>query len=91
MSRYTWQRLLQLGVTPRSGRVITNGADAARFKAMTPQEVMEFKAGAGVNQGRILLTVGNVSDRKGRHSDPRPSWNYRAGTGRPLLHGRAAE
>jgi phosphatidylinositol alpha-1,6-mannosyltransferase len=66
VSRYSWQRLLLLGVSPRSGRVITNGADAARFKTMNPQEVMKFKAGAGLNQGRILLTVGNVTDRKGQ-------------------------
>jgi phosphatidylinositol alpha-1,6-mannosyltransferase len=66
VSRYSWQRLLLLGVKPRSGRVITNGADATRFKIMNPREVMEFKAGAGLDQKRILLTVGNVSDRKGQ-------------------------
>jgi phosphatidylinositol alpha-1,6-mannosyltransferase len=55
-----------LGVSPRSGRVITNGADAAKFRIINPQEAMEFKAGAGLNQKRILLTVGNVSDRKGQ-------------------------
>lgn len=66
VSRYSWQQLLVLGVKPRSGRVITNGADAARFKTMSAEEVIEFKAGAKLNQGRILLTVGNVSDRKGQ-------------------------
>lgn len=66
VSLYSWQRLLRLGVKPRSGRVITNGADASRFKIISAQEVTEFKAGTGLNQGRILLTVGNVSDRKGQ-------------------------
>lgn len=66
VSRYSWQQLLRLGVKPRSGRVITNGADAARFTTMSPQEVLEFKAQAGLNHGRILLTVGNVTDRKGQ-------------------------
>jgi phosphatidylinositol alpha-1,6-mannosyltransferase len=66
VSRYSWQRLLLLGVKPRSGRVITNGADATRFKIMNPPEVKEFKAAAGLKQERILLTVGNVSDRKGQ-------------------------
>ena len=66
VSRYSWKRLLMLGVSPRSGRVITNGADADRFKTLNPQKVMEFKAAAGLNQERILLTVGNVSNRKGQ-------------------------
>jgi phosphatidylinositol alpha-1,6-mannosyltransferase len=66
VSRYSWQRLLLLGVSPRSGRVITNGADADRFRPMNSHEVLEFKIGAGLDQERILLTVGNVSDRKGQ-------------------------
>jgi phosphatidylinositol alpha-1,6-mannosyltransferase len=66
VSRYSWQKLLQLGISPRSGRVITNGADAGRFKPMNAREVVDWKTAAGLDQKRILLTVGNVSDRKGQ-------------------------
>jgi phosphatidyl-myo-inositol dimannoside synthase len=66
VSRYSWQRLLELGVRPRSGRVITNGADAAKFQCLGPEKVVEFRSRAGLNRERILLTVGNVSDRKGQ-------------------------
>lgn len=66
VSRYSWQQLLRLGVNPRGSRVITNGADADRFKTLTSLAIIDLRAKVGVKHGRILLTVGNVSDRKGQ-------------------------
>jgi phosphatidylinositol alpha-1,6-mannosyltransferase len=58
VSRYTWQTMLAIGVKPRGGCVIPNGADDQRF-AVT--------AGDSPQRRELrLLTVGNVTERKGQ-------------------------
>jgi phosphatidylinositol alpha-1,6-mannosyltransferase len=66
VSEYTWQRMLMLGIQPRGGRVIPNGADAVRFKELPTQVTADFRGGLGFGSERILLTVGSVTDRKGQ-------------------------
>lgn len=66
VSRYTWQRMLELGVEPRQGRVIPNGADAGRFRVLPPEELAEVRRSLGFDGARLLITVGNVSHRKGQ-------------------------
>ena len=48
------------------GEVIPNGADPARFRVVTPLESARAVADIGVPPGRLLITVGNVTPRKGQ-------------------------
>lgn len=66
VSRYTLQRLLVLGVRPRSHQVITNGADISKFRVLPSDNVREFRRQLGLNGKRVLLTVGSVTHRKGQ-------------------------
>lgn len=56
VSQYTWRQMERLGVRPRGGAVIPNGADPVRFQA----------APAPPARTRTLLTIGNVGERKGQ-------------------------
>lgn len=59
VSHYTWKKMRSIGIQPRGGCVIPNGADDQRFAAIS--------AGDSQDQGEWrLLTVGNVTERKGQ-------------------------
>src|SRR5262249_34211461 len=47
-------------------RVIHNGADPSQFTLLPEEEVQRFRKKLGLPDARILLTVGNVTDRKGQ-------------------------
>jgi len=66
VSRYTWQRMLAMGIRPRLGRVIPNGADPTRFKILSSREINECRKKLGLDGARVVLTVGNVTERKGQ-------------------------
>ena len=66
VSRYTWDQMIASGIRPRGGKVIPNGADAERFEVLSEEEIRDFKAQMGLAQANILLTVGNVTERKGQ-------------------------
>lgn len=66
VSRYTRREMDLLGVAPRSCRVIPNGADPSRFPVRNEDDVRGLRRRMGLEQARILLTVGNVTDRKGQ-------------------------
>jgi phosphatidylinositol alpha-1,6-mannosyltransferase len=66
VSRFTWQQMLDSGVKPAKGKVILNGADSDQFRILPEAEVEEFKRNFGLNGVRVILTVGNVSRRKGQ-------------------------
>ena len=66
VSQYTWQQMLASGIKPQMGRVIPNGADAVMFGILPSKEIEEFRAGLGLNGANLLLTVGNVTERKGQ-------------------------
>lgn len=66
VSRHTWTRMTAMGVEPRTGCVIENGADPGRFRVLPDDEKRAFRESLGLDGARLLLTVGNVSERKGQ-------------------------
>jgi phosphatidylinositol alpha-1,6-mannosyltransferase len=66
VSYYTWGLMEKMGIRPRAGQVITNGADDTRFHILSPEAKQDFRQKAVLPDGPILLTVGRVNDRKGQ-------------------------
>jgi phosphatidylinositol alpha-1,6-mannosyltransferase len=66
VSQFTWDLMIEAGIRPRGGRVIPNGADSASFRTLPAHEIARFRAGLGFNGAKLLLTVGNVTERKGQ-------------------------
>ncbi len=66
VSNYTWKQMLSVGIQPRCGQVIPNGADAEQFTVLSSGEIDDFRHGLGFDGAQLLLTVGNVTDRKGQ-------------------------
>ena len=66
VSRYTQKTLRDFGITKPPSTVIHNGADQTRFYPLPTQQVVEFRKNHAVSDSFLLLTVGNVSDRKGQ-------------------------
>lgn len=66
VSAYTKGRMGAAGIVPRVSRVIHNGADPLRFTVLAEDDVRRFRARLGLADARLLLTVGNVTDRKGQ-------------------------
>lgn len=67
VSRFTWQLMEAAGVRARAGAVIYNGADETIFHVMSDAEVAAFRKQARLNAAKVIVTVGNVSERKGQH------------------------
>jgi phosphatidylinositol alpha-1,6-mannosyltransferase len=65
VSAFTAGRLVAAGIRPRRIAVIPNGADDGRFEP-DPIEGERFRDIHGLNGVPLLLTVGNVSERKGQ-------------------------
>jgi phosphatidylinositol alpha-1,6-mannosyltransferase len=66
VSRYTEKTMLAMGIHPQVSTVIPNGADHRRFRILQRSQVEEFRRSLGFGDAHLLLTVGNVSDRKGQ-------------------------
>ncbi|MCK6579730.1 MAG: glycosyltransferase family 4 protein [Anaerolineae bacterium] len=66
VSQFTRQRMLRSGVRPRAEWVIPNGADDTRYAPVSAETVRAFRAQRGWEGARLLVTVGNVSPRKGQ-------------------------
>lgn len=66
VSEYTRSQMFQLGVHPRRDAVISNGADPSFYRPLPTVVVDNFRALKGFNNRRIILTVGNVTARKGQ-------------------------
>lgn len=66
VSHYSSTKMAEMGIRPRQQSVITNGADAAHFKVLPEAPVAQFRAELGLPTQPLLLTVGNVSERKGQ-------------------------
>ena len=66
VSQYTKSQMLNMGVKPKITQVIPNGADDVRFKILPEDDIAKFRKKFGLEQARIILTVGHVSDRKGQ-------------------------
>jgi glycosyltransferase involved in cell wall biosynthesis len=65
VSHYTLKRLLATGTRPRRTEVIPNGADSDCFYPRETDAVASLRNRLGAS-GKLLLTVGNVTDRKGQ-------------------------
>jgi phosphatidylinositol alpha-1,6-mannosyltransferase len=66
VSEYTRSRMIQMGIQPKREIVVPNGADASLFAPVDAEHVRRWKERWGLQEGRLLLTVGNVSERKGQ-------------------------
>jgi phosphatidylinositol alpha-1,6-mannosyltransferase len=66
VSNYTRSRMLDMDVVPRYETVIPNGADRGVFHVLDPKQVDAFRHRLGLEQVPLLLTVGNVTERKGQ-------------------------
>jgi len=65
VSGFTAGRLVAAGIRPRRLEVIPNGADHDRFRP-DPDEGRRFRAEHALGDAPVVLTVGNVSERKGQ-------------------------
>lgn len=66
VSRFTWEQMRACGIRPKQGLVIPNGADATRFARLSSRDVLRFREERGWRDKRLLLTAGNVTERKGQ-------------------------
>lgn len=67
VSRFTWEMMIRKGIRPLQGSVIPNGADEAHFKTIDLAVIRHFRKQLGFETQALLLTVGNVTERKGQH------------------------
>ena len=65
VSQYTLQQMRKMGIAPKICRVIPNGADDSVFQPLHLDEIENFKKEHGFKQHQIILSVGNVTMRKG--------------------------
>ena len=66
VSHYTRDRLVEMGVGAQRLKVIHNGADQNLFSTMTDAEVERLRCDLGPADSKWLITVGNVTERKGQ-------------------------
>lgn len=66
VSDYTKQAVQALGVKKPPMEVVHNGADDAQFFKLTDDEINKIRKDLNVEGKFVLLTVGNVSPRKGQ-------------------------
>jgi phosphatidylinositol alpha-1,6-mannosyltransferase len=66
VSEFTRGRMREAGVRPRRDVVIPNGADPKRFRRLSPEDGQAVRRELGLEDARILITVGNVTERKGQ-------------------------
>ncbi|HEC21954.1 MAG TPA: glycosyltransferase family 1 protein [Chloroflexi bacterium] len=66
VSEFTLGLMLRAGIRPRSQQVIANGADATRFTLWPAGKRQALREALGLGTAPVLLTVGNVTERKGQ-------------------------
>ncbi|MGH9931114.1 MAG: glycosyltransferase family 4 protein, partial [Pyrinomonadaceae bacterium] len=66
VSQFTRQQMIAAGIRVRASHVIENGADHTQFTLLPEKEVDDFRRRLGFGDSEILLTVGQVSERKGQ-------------------------
>lgn len=66
VSQFTRRVVEEAGVHARRCAVIPNGADASRFRILPDADVCAFREQYDLGSARVLLTVGQVSERKGQ-------------------------
>lgn len=66
VSQFTQEAMRKLGIRKLKSTVINNGADNSRFYPIPNNQIAAFRINHSVSAAFVLLTVGNVSDRKGQ-------------------------
>lgn len=66
VSEYTRRLFLEFDRRAADPQVIPNGADPERFRVLPQEEVARRRSELGIPEGRWLVTVGNVTPRKGQ-------------------------
>ncbi len=66
VSNYSRRRLIELGIQPGFLKVIHNGADPSVFYPLKQDKIQRYKRSLNLPRAPILLTVGNVTERKGQ-------------------------
>ncbi|MCP5303469.1 MAG: glycosyltransferase family 4 protein [Pseudomonadales bacterium] len=66
VSQYTANYMYGVGIHARRVIVIPNGADISRFKQLSSEVLTDFRQEKQLPDGFLLLTVGNVTERKGQ-------------------------
>jgi phosphatidylinositol alpha-1,6-mannosyltransferase len=66
VSEYTRGLMQECGVRPRQVAVIPNGADPQRFRLLAPDATREARRELGLPEGRLLVSLGHVTERKGQ-------------------------
>ena len=66
VSQFTRSLAARAGIRCRQVYTVPNGADPDRFRVLPAPEVEAFRTHLGIDADRLLLTVGNVTERKGQ-------------------------
>ncbi len=66
ISEHTRKIVIQQGIKPELIKVIHNPANDRFFRIIDEEKVNEFKKQKGIENRRIILTVGSLSERKGQ-------------------------
>ncbi|MBX2990066.1 MAG: glycosyltransferase family 4 protein [Bacteroidetes bacterium] len=66
VSKFTGGLIHRLGAKSRRMVVIPNGADQAQFMRLPGSQVEEFRNRIGMSEKKVILTVGQVTKRKGQ-------------------------
>lgn len=66
VSNFTWNQMQRAGINPRTGRVIPNGADDSQYTLIPSEQVKAFRETLGFGGAHLLVSVGNVTERKGQ-------------------------
>lgn len=66
VSQFTQDLSRRAGIRTPLAAVIPNGADAGRFNVRPSEEITAFRDRIGIEADHLILTVGNVTERKGQ-------------------------
>jgi phosphatidylinositol alpha-1,6-mannosyltransferase len=66
VSEFTRRTMHEAGIRARAESVIHNGADPVRFHELGDPDARALRREMGLEGARILITVGNVTERKGQ-------------------------
>lgn len=67
VSEFTKNYMLNRGIVPKETTVIHNGGDSQFFRPLSEEKRQAYRERLGMSRNKILLTVGNVTERKGQH------------------------
>jgi phosphatidylinositol alpha-1,6-mannosyltransferase len=66
VSQFTQRMVSKMGIKKPQSEIIHNGADGETFHILPQDEILAFRKKESSREKFIILTVGNVSDRKGQ-------------------------